>query len=193
MTVATIPTSEPPSEPRSKRWTLEEFYKLTEDGWFKGQRVLLLDGEIIQMPPMKHPHAWSVSKVYDSLRQIFGDRHWVRQDMPLNASDRSDPEPDVAVTEFPMKKYKDHPATAILVVEIAESSLPLDRKKVAVYAEAGVTEYWILNLKDRQLEVFRSPDAATRTYRETRIVAQNDSIAPLAAPNAAVKVSDLLP
>src|SRR3954466_10717031 len=150
MTVATLPTS----EPRTRRWTREEFYKLAEEGWFQGQRVLLLEGEIIQMPAMKHAHAWGSSRARDTLIRIFGADHWVRDAMPLNASDDSDPEPDILVTELPMTAYKDHPKTGILVIEVSDTTLRLDRRKAAVYAEAGVAEYWILNLNDRQLEVY---------------------------------------
>jgi Uma2 family endonuclease len=189
MTVATAK----PSEPRTRHWTREEFYKLAEDGWFQGQRVLLLEGEIIQMPPMKHPHALGVSKVMNAIRKIFAEDVWVRQDMPLNATEDSDPEPDIAVASEPMEKYRDHPESALLIVEVSDTTLALDRRKAAVYAQANVGEYWIVNIPERQLEIYRSPDPGQRKYREHRVVAQSDWIAPLARPDSSIRVSDLLP
>jgi Uma2 family endonuclease len=189
MTVATLPTS----EPQTRRWTREEFYKLADEGWFQGQRVLLLEGEIIQMPAMKHPHTWSTSTTADKLKAVFGPQHWVREEKPFNAADDSDPEPDVLVTELPKDAYKDHPSTAVLIVEVSDTTLRLDRRKAAVYAEAGVPEYWILNLPERQLEVYRSPDKSGRSYEDHRVLSERESIAPLTRPNNLIVVKDLLP
>jgi Uma2 family endonuclease len=186
MTVATLPTS----EPQTRRWTREEFYKLSEEGWFQGQRVLLLEGEIIQTPAMKHPHAWSTSMAAQVCRRVFGEQHWVREQMPLNATEASDPEPDVLVSELPMASYKDHPVSAILVIEVSDTTLRLDRRKAAVYAEASVKEYWILNLNDRQLEVYRSPNPASRSYRDHRIIKENETVSPLTKPQAIISVKE---
>jgi Uma2 family endonuclease len=189
VTVSLAPTS----EPITRRWTTKEFYQLAEDGWFEGQRVLLLEGEIIQLPPMNHPHAFAATLVRNFLLKAFGDDHWVREDKPLNATEDSDPEPDLAVSEHPMREYRDHPSSAILVVEVSDTTVPLDRRKAAIYAEAGVQEYWLLNLKDRQLEVYRLPDRQGRSYGQHQILSENDSIAPSAKPSASVVIKELLP
>jgi Uma2 family endonuclease len=142
---------------------------------------------------MKHPHALAASKTVNQLRKIFGDSHWVREDKPLNATEDSDPEPDIAVASEPMEKYRDHPEMALLIVEVSDTTLALDRRKAAVYAQANVSEYWIVNIPERHLEIYRSPDPGQRKYREHRVVAQSDSIAPLARPGSSIRVSDLLP
>ncbi|MBC8108126.1 MAG: Uma2 family endonuclease [Anaerolineae bacterium] len=180
------------ANPQTRRWTREEFYQLAEDGWFEGQRVLLLEGEIIQTPPMKHPHALAVAKVVDVMRKLFPDS-WIRQDMPLNATDDSDPEPDIAVLEKPMSAYRDHPETAVLIIEVSDTSVNLDRRKASVYAEANVQDYWILNIRDNQLEVFRQPDRSARKYTDQQIIPATGSIAPLVKPLAVIAVVEMLP
>lgn len=180
-------------EPHVRRWTLQEYHGLAEEGYFRGQRVQLIDGEIIQMPPMKHPHALSLMKSDRWVRGVLTNEFIVRIQMPLNVMEDSDPEPDIAVVPGPLDSYRDHPTTAVLVIEISDTSLRLDRSKAAIYAVAGVDEYWILNLNDRQLEVYRSPDPATRTYRDQRILGEGDSMVPLRKPEGLIVVKELLP
>src|SRR5688572_3694093 len=105
------------AEPQARRWTKTEYYRLADEGWFQGQRVELLDGEIIQMAEQGDAHVKAVSRVGDLLRKAFGERHWVRNQAPLDVSDRSQPEPDVAVAEKSIDEYTDHPATSLLAVE----------------------------------------------------------------------------
>jgi Uma2 family endonuclease len=157
-----------PVQPESKRWSREEYYRLSEDGWFDGQRVQLIDGEIIQMPPQGHEHAKSLFVLRRFLQSVFVGDFWIREEKPLNVGRRSDPEPDLAVVEGLPPMYNDHPTTALVVIEVADSSLRLDRRKAALYAKAKVDEYWIVNLPDRKLEVYREvvrDKTATYGYR----------------------------
>ncbi|MCS6863160.1 MAG: Uma2 family endonuclease, partial [Abditibacteriales bacterium] len=112
----------------------------------------------------------------------------------------SDPEPDIAVEVGNSRTYRDaHPTTAVLIVEIADSSLDHDRRcKGSLYASEGIEDYWIVNLVDRQLEVYRQPHAdATQPYgfgyADVRVLKARERVAPLAAPRSWVKVADLLP
>jgi Uma2 family endonuclease len=182
------------AEPISRRWTRAEYYRLANEGWFAGQRVQLIRGEIVQMAPQGAPHAIGILRVSNFLASAFGQGHWTRTQMPLNVLDHSDPKPDVAVTLQPAESYsKDHPKTVLLAVEISDSSLHLDRRKAGLYAAAEVPEYWILNLQSRQLEIHRQPVADSsqefgHRYAEVRELGEDEIIAPLARPDAKTSV-----
>ena len=166
-------------EPRTRRWTREEYYRLAEEGWFEGQRVQLIHGEIIQMPPRGHAHAKALMVISRWLYDSLDKGHVVRIQMPLNAEADSDPEPDAAVASGPLESYRDHPTSALFVVEVADSSLKLDREKEEVYAGSGVGEYWIVNVDARQVEVYRDPDVNSRSYRTRTVYKEGERAAPL--------------
>lgn len=186
-------------EPRARRWTRDEYYKMSEMGLFEGQRVELIDGEIIEMSPMGNPHVVAASLVQRELIRIFGPSYWIRFGVPLAISAVSEPEPDIAVVKGTPREYKDHPATALLVVEVSRSSLVLDRKrKASLYASAGIPDYWVLNLNEQQLEVFREPRPDSTQphgfgYAQRTVLMKADSVIPLAAPQAKIDVAELLP
>jgi Uma2 family endonuclease len=189
------------SEPRPLRWTRDEYYRLCEQDWFQGKRVQLIDGEIIEMPAQKNWHALAITLTADALRLAFGPGHWVRVQMTLDLSPLSVPDPDLAVVAGAPRSHMtaSNPTTALLVVEIAESTLSFDRNhKARLYAASSIADYWIVNLVQRQLEVYRDPVADPAQpfawrYASRAILDPGDSIAPLAAPQAPVAVADLLP
>ncbi len=120
--------------------------------------------------------------------------------LPLALGEHSEPEPDVAVVAGEPEDYiAAHPSTAALVVEVADASLPLDRRfKATIYARAGLREYWIVNLVDRVLEVHREPRVATDaaddwSYRSVDLLRPPLHVTPLAAPGVRILVADLLP
>lgn len=156
-------------------------------------RVELIDGEILTMAPQRSPHAVAVRLVQEALRAAFGPGFDVRPQLPLTLGDTTEPEPDLAVVEGEPRDYRDaHPNTALLVVEVAESSLAFDRGvKSRLYADAGIPEYWIVDLAGGAVEVLRSP--AGGEYRERQVLRPGASIAPEAHPDSPVAVSDLLP
>ncbi len=178
-------------EPQTKRWTREEFYELAEQGYFRGKRVQLIDGEIFEMAPQGHPHAKAITLLTRWATTHFPPPALVRIQMPLNAAARSDPEPDVAIVPDPSWASSDHPESAMLVLEVADSSLRLDRRKSAVYAGCGVPEYWIVNLPESQIEVHRAPLAPERRYVDTLIVKPPQGLAPLSRPEARLTISEL--
>lgn len=186
--------------PRPHRWTREEYYKMGEEGFFQDQRVELIEGEVIEMSPVYAPHATSVTATAEVLRAVFGKGWVIREEKPLGLGINSDPEPDVAVVAGKLGDFKDaHPTTAALVIEVADSSLSYDRtQKASLYAKAGITDYWIVNLQERQIEVHRRPivDANARFgfgYADKMIFKEGDSVKPLAKPKASIAVADLLP
>jgi Uma2 family endonuclease len=105
------------------------------------------------------------------------------------------PEPDVAVVPGSVSDYDHrHPTAALLVVEVADSSLAQDRvTKRALYAAAGVREYWIVNLRDDRVEIFRAPEPESRRFGETRIGRRGERLSLVAFPDVTVAVDDLLP
>jgi Uma2 family endonuclease len=178
------------------RWTRKGYYRAAELGLFRPEeRLELLDGEILRKMTQKPPHAIAVGQAADVLAQTFGPGHHVRSQLPLILSDRSEPEPDGIVVPGARPDYlSEHPkaADALLVVEVADTTLRFDRtRKRAAYARSGVREYWIINLLHCQLEVYRDPAGAR--YRSVMVYSEQDSLAPLADPDASVEVSELLP
>lgn len=194
-------------EPAPRRWSRDEYYRMAEWGWFRGRRAFLLSGEIFDMAGQGNWHSVTVGKGLSQLQKVFPDpAFWVRPQMPIDLDDgTSDPEPDLAVVPGTPDDYTQHPSTALLIVEVSDTSLATDRKKkTPYYAAARVPEYWIVNLQDRLLEVYREPvlDAANpwradgpplARYNTTRVLKPGDTIAPVAAPAAAIAVADLFP
>ncbi|HXG86314.1 MAG TPA: Uma2 family endonuclease [Pyrinomonadaceae bacterium] len=179
-------------------WTREQYYKMAELGFFDGKKVELIEGEIIEISPMKSLHATAVRLVVDVMRNIFAEGYVVDSQLPMNFSKLSEPEPDIAVVKGEIKDFaQTHPTTAALVVEVSDSTLRYDQtKKAALYAKNKIQEFWILNLKNRCLEVYRRPVKDKKLgfiYTEIQIVTETNRIAPLAAPDAKIKVADLLP
>jgi Uma2 family endonuclease len=178
------------------RWTREAFEKLAEVGLIDPDaRLELIDGEILQkMSPQSSRHATAIRRIEEALRRLFPlDRYDVRVQLPLALGPYSEPEPDVAVVEGTIDDYVEaHPSTAVLVVEVADASLAFDRtRKAALYARAGIPEYWIVNLLDGVLEVHRQPEGDT--YRERLVLAPHEQMAPLARPGASLEVARLFP
>jgi Uma2 family endonuclease len=154
----------------------------------------LVDGEILDRPPQKSRHATAVRLVEDELRVAFGHGHDVRTQLPLVIDDHSEPEPDIAVVTGSPRDYRDtHPTTAVLIVEVAESSVEFDRtRKLALYARNGIPEYWIVNLAEGVLEVHRDP--AGETYASRSVLAASEQVTPLHAHgDPALAVAELLP
>ena len=198
--VQTLRIDDIPSEPHTRLWTWEEYYKIAEAGVLRpGEHVELIGGRIVTMSPQNNPHANGLLLVYEELRRIFSSGYVVRMQLPLNLSLVSQPEPDLAVVRGTIRDYTSLPTTAVLVVEVSESTLAFDRgAKASLYANAGIPEYWVLNLVDRRLEVSRDPIAMPgqpygHGYRTCSHYLTADAVVPLTAGQGSVTVADLLP
>ena len=174
--------------------TRAEYLRLVEAGVFEGRRVELIDGVVYErMTPQQSPHASAIRRSLRALLEIFSlDKYAVDVQLPLDLSNRDMPEPDLAVvlreaTDY----YASHPAGAILVVEVSDTTLRHDRKKGRTYARAGIQDYWIVNVARDVLEVYRGP--AGDAYRRQQILHRGEQIAPLGRPEAKIAVEDLLP
>lgn len=171
------------------------YFDLVRSGTLgEDDRVELLEGVIVASPPQGPLHAAVLTDVLVTLMRAVGDRAVVRAQMPFVAGERSVPEPDVAVVPGRSADYRErHPDAALLVVEISDSSLPQDRlTKSRIYAAAGVPEYWIVNLRDRCLEVLTAPAPADRLYADTRRLERGETVALSALLEVSVRVSDLI-
>jgi Uma2 family endonuclease len=175
------------------RWTRQEYERAAYAGAFGDRRVELVEGVVYDMPPQDSPHATGVTKAQRALTAAFGPGFTVRQQMPLRLSRLSMPEPDLAVVPGEPDDYgKAHPKTAELVVEVTDTSQYHDRvRKVGIYALAGIQDYWIMNLAQDVLEVYREP--LKGDYRQKLTVRRGERIAPLASPEVPIAVDDLLP
>jgi Uma2 family endonuclease len=180
------------------RFTPDQFEQLGRLGLFDHLRVELIAGEIVQMPPVGPEH--SVGKTYTaSAWQRRKQPKWhVRVDDPLRLGD-SEPVPDVAIVPGKPSDYRTHhPTTALLVIEIADTSLEYDRtEKMSLYAAAGIPEYWIVNLVERCVEVYREPvapvagTAFNARYRAWRYYGLDETVSPLFEPTLAIPVRAL--
>ena len=178
------------------RFTKERYFRLVTDGVLSpDDRVELLEGVVVAMAPQSPGHAVAGDLVADAIRRAVGERAAVRVQRPFIAGRRSVPEPDVAVVPGHVHDYaKSHPTSALLIVEVAEWSLPQDRlTKAAIYAGAGVPEYWIVNLRDDQVEVLGTPDRRGRLYRDRRIARRRERLEIASLPGARIAVDELLP
>jgi Uma2 family endonuclease len=198
--VGPVPTPVGVRTPQSFRWTCAEFYDLGDRGVFDNRRVMLIDGEILEMPLPNPPHATAEALTEEALRAIFGTGFVVRTEKPLPLGQSTDPVPDVAVVTGSIRDFAQaHPTTAALVVEISDSSLDYDTTdKASLYAAAGIADYWVVDLVNRRLVVMRDPVADTAArhgsrYSTVTALAVGQNVAPLAAPAATVAVADLMP
>jgi Uma2 family endonuclease len=187
-----------PDEPAPRRWTREEYYRMGDLGFFHGQPVELIEGEIMVLSPQSWPHASTVDRVAVALHRVPESIFWVRTQCPLNLN-TSDPEPDASVVLGRREDYSDHPTIAVLIVEVSDSTLNYDRtRKASLYARAGIADYWIVNLVNNQLEVRRDPrpDSSQHYghgYASLTTLVPPAVVSPLAAPQVSLAVADLLP
>ena len=185
---------------KTRRWRRGEYERLVALGIFAGERLELLEGLLVVREPQGSPHAAIVAQIGLVLASAFGTGWHPRLHAPLALDEDSEPEPDVAVVAGAPRDYvRAHPSTAALAVEVADSSVRLDRRlKSGLYARAGLQEYWIVNLVEGVLEVHREPQPAADAlsgwgYRSVEILRSPAAVIPLAAPGARIPVADLLP
>jgi Uma2 family endonuclease len=185
--------------PAPRRFTRREFAAISETGVFDDQHVELIDGEILLMPKQGERHVAGIVLAGDALRAVFGKGFVVRCQAPLDLGEYDEPQPDYAVVRGSPRDFKETPTTALLVVEVSDTTIAHDRKrKSGLYARAGIRDYWIVDLGKGRLEVLRGPTPDRRApygfrYASATVHRKGDSVAPLSAPGGAkIPVSDLL-
>src|SRR5688572_616760 len=172
--------------PRIRPLFRDEYDKLAALGAFEDERLELLEGVLVEMSPPGPPHASSVDKLTMLLVPAVVGRAIVRVQGPFAAENISEPEPDLML--MPLGDYTSgHPEHALLVIEVSESSLREDRGvKQRIYARNGTQDYWIINLVERVVEVYRKPQG--ERYASVQRFATGESITPLAFPDLVVPV-----
>lgn len=188
--------------PPRLKWTRVQYERAIEAGLFDhGSNVELIGGDITEkMSPQNSPHSAAIGALQFALGGVFEDGYWIRIQLPLALGEDSEPEPDVAVVTGSWRDYTAaQPSSALLVVEVSDNTLVFDcGAKASLYARAGIPEYWILNLQDRVLEVFRDPAVDVDQpfgyiYKSATRYTVGQNLSPLAANESSVSVSDLLP
>jgi Uma2 family endonuclease len=141
----------------------DEYDRMTEVGLFSGRRIELLEGTLYEMPPMRTPHLIVLVRLQQMLAPFNAERRLLVQ-IPLRVPDFDEPEPDLAVLREPLGLHKPTAADSLLVIEVSDSTLRFDReRKLPAYRRGGVPEVWIVNLRERQLEV--DDELGTRVFR----------------------------
>ena len=186
---------------RTRRWTRAEYDRLIDIGVFlSGEPLELLGGELIVSELQGSAHYTAIGLVEDALRAALGPGWLVRSQGPIELDDESEREPDIAVMRGDRRSYSHrHPSRSALVLEVAESSLAFDREhKGSLYARARLDDYWIVNLVDRVVEIYRRPVPDTSApfgsrYASKEVLSAESSVELLEVPGARILVSDLLP
>lgn len=178
---------------KPRRWSREEYERLVGQGVLReDERLELIEGEILEMAPQSARHSGTVQLVQEALTAALREGFCLRVQLPLALGADSEPEPDLAVVEGSARTYLEaHPATAALVVEVADTSLAFDRRrKLPVYAAAEVPEVWLVDLVDGTVEVHAEP--AGRRFRRHEVARVGDR---LESPvlRRPIRVADLLP
>lgn len=176
-----------------RRFSVAEYHRMAEVGILKhDERIELIRGVICRMSRKSRAHVITTAKLHDELVRSLAGRSAVFLHAPVQLVHLdSEPEPDVLATSSPnLGDYGTEASKPVLIVEVAESSLRFDMgTKAELYAEAGVPEYWVVNLIDRELVVFRSPRDGV--YRETATCRAGERVAPQAWPDVAIEAADL--
>lgn len=175
--------------------SVEEYHKMGESGIIAAQEeVELIEGQIITKPMKGTSHEAAITRVERALRNRLDNRVLLRLQSAVRLSDYSEPEPDIALVYPDPMDYEDHhptPPEIYLIVEIADTTLKRDTEfKANVYAKAAINDYWVLDLTNRQLYVFREPTPTG--YQNQQILSDDATISPLAFPNITISVSEML-
>ncbi|WP_353656342.1 Uma2 family endonuclease [Geitlerinema sp. P-1104] len=175
------------------QWTVEDYHQIVKTGILDDRPVELLAGDIVTMAPEAEPHAFFSSEAGAYLTRLLGDRAFLRHAKPITLPNQSEPEPDLAIVQPLGREYLSHhpyPENIFWVIEYANTSLEKDSTiKYHIYAEAGIPEYWLVNLRTRELVVHRNPRG--REY-ESRQILQDGTISPLAFPDITIPVETLI-
>jgi len=175
---------------RVSRLSVEEYHRLNEFNENR-RRTELIRGIVIEKMSKSPLHAAVAKRLYDRLARVLGAGWVVRREDPLTLGD-SEPEPDIAVVAGAEADFlRAHPTTAALVIEVAVSSPALDRENARLYAEAGVTEYWIVLAAERRVEVYVGP--ARERHLDVRVLDVQATLASASVPGLELRVRDPFP
>ena len=178
-----------------RRFTVEQYQQMAAAGIFnEDDRIELIEGEIVEMSPIGPSHSACVSRLIQLIQQQIGSSLIIRVQDPIRLSNRSEPQPDVALVQPRADFYAGghpEPEDVVLLVEVADSSLSYDRDlKLPLYARAGIAEVWLVCLLPQTVEVFRAPSESG--YGERREARRGESVAALNIPGVVLSVAEIL-
>ncbi|HEX5000424.1 MAG TPA: Uma2 family endonuclease [Terriglobia bacterium] len=179
-----------------RRFTTEDYHRMGDAGILRsGDRVELIDGEIVAMSPIGNPHNAAVDRATRAMVRAAGDTAIVRVQGSVLLDRFNEPQPDIVLLKPRDDFYRERaagPADIILIVEVADSSLAYDhRLKTRLYADAGIAEYWLGDISGER--VFVSAVPRPGAYETVRQLRRGDTVSPSALPSCAISVDDLLP
>lgn len=177
-------------------WTVEDYHRMAAAGILHPEeRVELIEGQIVRMAAKGTPHSAAITRIARVLANDWGEQVLLRTQEPVRLNDYSELEPDVAVVQVNPLDYADHhptPEEIYLLIEVADTSLSRDcETKARIYAQAGITDYWVLDITNRQLLIFREP--SQNGYQSELVLAEDTSISPLSFPTLNVAIQEILP
>ena len=200
MTTPTVATSPPsaspakaPAGPTRRRFTVAEYYAMAEAGILAhDERVELLDGDIIVMPPIRDWHAANVAQIIAVFPSTtLAERAILQIQNPVRLDDGSEPQPDAMLLRWRDDFYRNghpDPADVLLLIEVSDATLDYDRnEKLPRYARAGIPGVWIVNRRDHRIEAYTDP--VGNEYASVHYVGDGESITPLAFPDVTLEVS----
>ncbi|MBD2504416.1 Uma2 family endonuclease [Anabaena azotica] len=174
------------------KWTIERYHQAIEAGIFDDQPIELLRGDLIVMPPEREPHAYYNTEAADYLRALLGEQVKIRDRKPITLPNNSEPAPDIAIVKPLGEVYLKHhpyPEDIFWLIEFSQATLSKNLgEKREIYAEAGIVEYWVVNLKNSQLQVFRNLENGQYT---TEIILTTGTISPRSFPDVFIPVERL--
>lgn len=176
------------------RLTVAEYYRMAEVGILPQEaRMELIEGEVIDMPPIGSLHAGTVIYLANRLTYAVRDRAIVSTQNPLFLDVHSEPQPDIALLRPRADFYRNaHPTTAdvLLIIEVADTTLPYDTQiKLPLYARQHIPEVWLVDLANQRLSIYRSPTASG--FQGVQPCFNFSSVTPLLLPGVTVDLSEL--
>lgn len=179
--------------PRTRRWNVDEYYRMSELGVLHPEeRTELIEGEITITAAKNPPHAAVGKFAADYLRNLLAGIADIRTQDPVYLSNSSEPEPDIAVVRINTRNYIDHhpiSSEIFLVIEVADATLEYDlKRKAEIYAMASIIEYWVIDVNEQQIHVFQEP--GEKIYQQKRILTVDDKVALLAFPEINVSIKN---
>ena len=175
------------------KWTIENYHQAIEKGIFDRESVELLRGEIIVMSPEREAHAYYSTEAGDYLRSLLGNMAKIREAKPITLPTNSEPEPDIAIVKPLGKEYLKHhpyPEDIFWVIEFSQTTLSKDLgEKKDIYAEAGILEYWVVDLENLQLKIFR--DSINNNYT-SELTLKTGQISPLSFPRITIDIKQII-
>jgi Uma2 family endonuclease len=174
------------------KWSLDDYHQMIASGLLDDRSLELINGEIIEMSPEGVAHSFYCRGTAKYLRSILGERAEISEAHPITLPDDSEPEPDIAIVKTPDTLYQNRhplPADIFWLIEIANSTLAKDLGvKKDLYAQAGIPEYWVMNLQTSELVVFR--DIIANEYRSA-VCLSSGNISPKAFPEISIEILGL--